>query len=44
MSHMMDLGSVRYELGYASAVAVVLFLMMVVFRLLVGKLLNMTGK
>ena len=41
---MMDLGSVRYELGYASAVAVVLFLMMVVFRLLVGKLLNMTGK
>lgn len=44
VSHMMDLGSVRYELGYASAVAVVLFLMMVVFRLLVGKLLNMTGK
>lgn len=44
VSHMMDLGTVRYELGYASAVAVVLFLMMVVFRLLVGKILNMTGK
>ncbi len=44
VSHMQDLGSVRYELGYASAVAVVLFLMMVVFRLLIGKLLNMTGK
>lgn len=44
VSHMQDLGTVRYELGYASAVAVVLFLMMIVFRLLVGKLLNMTGK
>ena len=44
VSHMMDLGTVRYELGYASAVTVVLFLMMVVFRLVVGKLLNMTGK
>ena len=44
VSHMQDLGTVRYELGYASAVAVVLFLMMIVFRLIVGKLLNMTGK
>ncbi len=44
VSHMQDLGQVRYELGYASAVAVVLFLMMVLFRLIVGKLLNMTGK
>ena len=44
VSHMMDLGTVRYELGYASAVAVILFLMMVVFRLVIGKLLNMTGK
>ncbi len=44
VSHMQDLGTVRYELGYASAVAIVLFLMMVVFRLIIGKLLNMTGK
>lgn len=44
VSHMQDLGTVRYELGYASAVAVVLFLMMVLFRLVIGKLLNMTGK
>jgi len=44
VSHMTDLGTVRYELGYASAVAVVLFLMMALFRLVVGKLLNMTGK
>ena len=44
VSHMQDLGTVRYELGYASSVAVVLFLMMVLFRLIIGKLLNMTGK
>ena len=44
VSHMQDLGTVRYELGYASAMAVILFLMMVLFRLLVGKRLNMTGK
>lgn len=44
VSHMQDLGTVRYELGYASSVSVVLFLMMVIFRLLIGKLLNMTGK
>ena len=44
VSHMTDLGTVRYELGYASAVAVVLFLIMALFRLLIGKLLNMTGK
>ncbi len=44
VSHMQDLGTVRYELGYASAVSVVLFLMMILFRLIVGKLLNMTGK
>lgn len=44
VSHMQDLGQVRYELGYASSVAVILFLMMVLFRLIIGKLLNMTGK
>ena len=44
VSHMQDLGTVRYELGYASAVSVALFLMMILFRLIVGKLLNMTGK
>lgn len=44
VSHMTDLGTVRYELGYCSAVSVVLFLMMALFRLIVGKLLNMTGK
>lgn len=44
VSHMQDLGTIRFELGYASAVSVMLFLMMVLFRLIVGKVLNMTGK
>lgn len=41
VSHMMDMASVRYELGYACAIAVVLFLMMAVTRLLIGKVLQM---
>lgn len=38
VSYMADVGSTRYEMGYASAITVVLFLMMFVCRLLVGKL------
>lgn len=44
VSHMGDLGGTRFEMGYASAVSVVLFLMMILFRLVVGKALNSTGK
>ena len=39
VSYMMDVGTVRYEMGYASSIAVVLFLMMALARMLVGKLL-----
>ncbi len=35
---MTDVGTVRYELGYASAMAVVLFIMMFTARIIVGKL------
>lgn len=38
VSYMSDVGSTRYEMGYASAITVVLCLMMFVFRMLVGKL------
>lgn len=44
VSYMADVGTVKYEMGYASSIAVVLFLMMIVFRFLVGKLLSKTGK
>lgn len=44
VSHLNDVGVVRYEMGYASAISVVLFLMMALTRVLVGKILNSLGK
>ena len=44
VSLMTDMATVRYELGYACAMSVVLFVMMVAARLLVGKLLKMFEK
>ncbi len=44
VTHMSDMATVRYELGYASAIAVVLFLMMAITRFVIGKLLNVISK
>ena len=44
VSLMTDMATVRYELGYACAMSVVLFIMMVTARLLVGKILKMFEK
>ena len=44
VSLMQDMATVRYELGYASAIAVVLFIMMVTTRVLVGKILSTVQK
>ncbi len=44
VSLMQDMATVRYELGYASAIAVVLFIMMVTTRLIVGKVLSTVQK
>ena len=44
VSLMTDMATVRYELGYACAMSVVLFIMMVAARLIVGKLLKMFEK
>lgn len=44
VSLMADMATVRYELGYASAIAVVLFVMMIVTRLIVGKFLQVAQK
>ena len=41
---MADVGYQRFELGYASAMATVLFLMMIVARQLFNKLLDRVGK
>ncbi|MCY9663541.1 sugar ABC transporter permease [Paenibacillus alginolyticus] len=43
VTHLMDYGSIRYEMGYASAIAVVLFLMMVLSNRLATKLLGKVG-
>ena len=40
VAHMLDVGTVRYEMGYASAIAVFLFVLMGLTRILIGKLLN----
>ena len=44
VSHMSDVGTVRFEMGYASAIAVFLFALMATMRVVIGKLLDMTGK
>ena len=44
VSHMMDVATVRFEYGYSSAIAVILFLMMAGTRMLIGKVLSMLGR
>ena len=44
VSHLLDVGTVRYEMGYASAIAVFLFAVMAITRILIGKLLDLVGK
>lgn len=44
VSLMQDMATVRYELGYASAIAVILFIMMFTTRLVVGKVLSTVQK
>ena len=44
VSYLIDVGTVKYEMGYASALSVVLFLLMVGTRWLTNKLINKTGR
>lgn len=44
VSYMADVGTVRYEMGYASAMSVILFAIMWFTRWLVSKALNRTGR
>ena len=44
VTHMSDMATVRYELGYASAIAGVLFAMMAFTRLIIGKALNTVSR
>ena len=44
MNHLSDYGSIRYEMGYACAIATVLFAIMVGSNFVVQKLLSKMGK
>lgn len=44
VSYLSDVGTVKYEMGYASALSVVLFLMMAIARWIIGKIINGVGK
>jgi len=44
VSYLVDVGTVKYEMGYASALSVVLFLLMVGTRWITNKLINKTGR
>ena len=44
VTHLIDVGTVRYEMGYAAALSVFLFAVMAVSRIAIGKLLNMMGR
>ncbi len=44
VSYISDVGITRYELGYASALSVFLFLMVLFVRYIIGGLLNLVGK
>lgn len=43
VNHLNDYGSIRMEMGYASAIAVLLFLLMIVCNMLIQKLLRKVG-
>lgn len=44
VTHLMDVGTSRYELGYASALSVFLFVLMALTRMVIGKLISSTGR
>lgn len=44
VSYLNDVGVMRYEMGYAAAISVVLFIMMAVTRVVVGRILDFLGK
>lgn len=44
VTHLTDVGTTRFEMGYAAAISVFLFLLMAIFRVVVGKIINMTGR
>ena len=44
VTHLIDYGSVRFDMGYASAIATMLFITMILSDRLVRAILNRVGK
>jgi len=44
VTHLSDVATTRFEMGYGAAISVFLFVLMAVTRVLIGKLLDATGK
>ena len=44
VSYISDVATMRYEMGYASALSVILFVLVLSFRFAIGALLNLIGK
>ena len=44
VTHLSDVSSARFEMGYAAALSVFLFVLMAVTRVVIGKLIDSTGK
>lgn len=44
VSYLADAGTVKYEMGYASAISVFLFGLMLITRVIIAKLINKVGK
>ena len=44
VTHLSDVAGARFEMGYAAAISVFLFLLMAVTRVLIGKLLEALGR
>lgn len=44
VTHLSDVSSTRFEMGYAAAISVFLFALMAVARVVIGKLIDSTGK
>ncbi|HHU61563.1 MAG TPA: sugar ABC transporter permease, partial [Natronincola sp.] len=44
VAHLLDYGNIRFEMGYASSIAVVLFITMIVAQRLVQRLLSRLDK
>ncbi|MCL1877484.1 MAG: sugar ABC transporter permease [Defluviitaleaceae bacterium] len=44
VNHLVDYGAIRFEMGYASAIATILFLAMIYTKILVGKFISKIGQ